>query len=164
MWPGVRLVGGQSGWNTVGKGGYAQVSQWSSTWPVAGKSETGRGGGLVQETLVLAVRLESEHGILKEIPRHKSACNKKPARQFHCTSPTRAEDSHPKPLTPPTPHIPHFTMKYTTICAAFFAAAVAASDVKQLNKDTFKAFVEENDLVLAECKPPTRRGTCFRSH
>jgi protein disulfide-isomerase A1 len=43
-------------------------------------------------------------------------------------------------------------MKYSTICAAFFAAAVAASDVKQLNKDTFKAFVEENDLVLAECK------------
>jgi protein disulfide-isomerase A1 len=43
-------------------------------------------------------------------------------------------------------------MKYSTICAAFLAAAVAASDVKQLNKDTFKAFVEENDLVLAECK------------
>lgn len=43
-------------------------------------------------------------------------------------------------------------MKYTTICAAFFAAVVAASDVKQLNKDTFKSYVEENDLVLAECK------------
>lgn len=43
-------------------------------------------------------------------------------------------------------------MKYSTICAAFLAAAVTASDVKQLNKDTFKAFVEENDLVLAECK------------
>ena len=43
-------------------------------------------------------------------------------------------------------------MKYSTICAAFFAAVVAASDVKQLNKDNFKAYVEENDLVLAECK------------
>jgi protein disulfide-isomerase A1 len=42
-------------------------------------------------------------------------------------------------------------MRYSTICAAFFAAAVAGSDVKQLNKDTFKSFVEENDLVLAEC-------------
>ncbi|KAL5116830.1 protein disulfide-isomerase precursor [Pleosporales sp. CAS-2024a] len=45
-------------------------------------------------------------------------------------------------------------MKYSTICAAFFAAAVAASDVKQLNKDTFKAFVEEHDLVLAEFFAP----------
>ncbi|OAK95255.1 protein disulfide isomerase [Phaeosphaeriaceae sp. SRC1lsM3a] len=45
-------------------------------------------------------------------------------------------------------------MRYSTICAAFFAAAVAASDVKQLNKDTFKAFVEENDLVLAEFFAP----------
>lgn len=43
-------------------------------------------------------------------------------------------------------------MKVSTVCAAFFAAVVAASDVKQLNKDTFKSFVEENDLVLAECK------------
>jgi len=45
-------------------------------------------------------------------------------------------------------------MKYSTICAAFFAAVAAASDVKQLNKDTFKAFVEENDLVLAEFFAP----------
>ncbi|KAF1920459.1 thioredoxin-like domain-containing protein [Ampelomyces quisqualis] len=45
-------------------------------------------------------------------------------------------------------------MKYSTICAAFLAAAVTASDVKQLNKDTFKAFVEENDLVLAEFFAP----------
>lgn len=45
-------------------------------------------------------------------------------------------------------------MKYSTICAAFFAAVAAASDVKQLNKDTFKSFMEENDLVLAECKLP----------
>lgn len=46
-------------------------------------------------------------------------------------------------------------MKYSTICAAFFAAIAAASDVKQLNKDTFKSFIEENDLVLAECKFPS---------
>jgi hypothetical protein len=52
-------------------------------------------------------------------------------------------------------------MKYSTICAAFFAAAVAASDVKQLNKDTFKAFVEENDLVLAECKSHPNLKHCY---
>ncbi|KAH7095051.1 thioredoxin-like domain-containing protein [Paraphoma chrysanthemicola] len=45
-------------------------------------------------------------------------------------------------------------MKVSTVCAAFFAAVVAASDVKQLNKDTFKSFVEENDLVLAEFFAP----------
>jgi protein disulfide-isomerase A1 len=45
-------------------------------------------------------------------------------------------------------------MKYSTICAAFMAAVVAGSDVKQLNKDNFKTFVEENDLVLAECTSP----------
>jgi protein disulfide-isomerase A1 len=55
-------------------------------------------------------------------------------------------------------------MKYTTICAAFMAAVVTASDVKQLNKDNFKSFVEENDLVLAECKLPRTQGTHFRSH
>lgn len=44
-------------------------------------------------------------------------------------------------------------MKCSTICAAFFAAVVAASsDVHQLKTDTFKEFVQENDLVLAECK------------
>ena len=44
-------------------------------------------------------------------------------------------------------------MKCSTICAAFFAAVVAASsDVTQLKTDTFKEFVQENDLVLAECK------------
>lgn len=32
------------------------------------------------------------------------------------------------------------------------AALAAASDVHDLKKDTFKPFVEENDLVLAECK------------
>jgi hypothetical protein len=45
-------------------------------------------------------------------------------------------------------------MRYSTVCAAFFAAVAAGSDVEQLNKDTFKSFVEENDLVLAECKLP----------
>ena len=44
-------------------------------------------------------------------------------------------------------------MKCSTICAAFFAAVVtASSDVVQLKTDTFKEFVQENDLVLAECK------------
>ena len=51
---------------------------------------------------------------------------------------------------PPTFH--HSKMKYTTVCAAFFAAVAAASDVKQLKTDNFKSFIEENDLVLAECK------------
>lgn len=33
------------------------------------------------------------------------------------------------------------------------AASVAiASDVHELKKDTFKPFVEEHDLVLAECE------------
>ncbi|KAH9880152.1 hypothetical protein J1614_002178 [Plenodomus biglobosus] len=45
-------------------------------------------------------------------------------------------------------------MKYTTICAAFFAAVATASDVHQLNKDTFKSFIDENDLVLAEFFAP----------
>lgn len=31
------------------------------------------------------------------------------------------------------------------------AALVAASDVHDLKQDTFKGFVEENDIVLAEC-------------
>jgi protein disulfide-isomerase A1 len=44
-------------------------------------------------------------------------------------------------------------MKCSTICAAFFAAVVAAtSDVVQLKTDDFKEFVQDNDLVLAECK------------
>jgi hypothetical protein len=46
----------------------------------------------------------------------------------------------------------HSKMKYTTVCAAFFAAVATASDVKQLKTDNFKSFIEENDLVLAECK------------
>ncbi|KAH6675699.1 thioredoxin-like domain-containing protein [Halenospora varia] len=34
---------------------------------------------------------------------------------------------------------------------AAFAAVASASDVESLTKDTFPAFVKENDLVLAEC-------------
>jgi protein disulfide-isomerase A1 len=45
-------------------------------------------------------------------------------------------------------------MKYSTVCAAFFAAVAAASDVKQLKTDDFKSFIEENDLVLAEFFAP----------
>jgi protein disulfide-isomerase A1 len=46
-------------------------------------------------------------------------------------------------------------MKCSTICAAFFAAVVAASsDVVQLKTDTFKEFVQDNDLVLAEFFAP----------
>ena len=53
-------------------------------------------------------------------------------------------------------------MKYSTICAAFFAAVAAASDVKQLNKENFKSFIEENDLVLAECRSPAPRASFLR--
>lgn len=44
------------------------------------------------------------------------------------------------------------------ICLGLLAAALgvsaadAASDVTQLNKDTFDDFVKSNDLVLAECE------------
>jgi len=31
-------------------------------------------------------------------------------------------------------------------------ALASASDVHELKKDTFKDFIQENDLVLAECK------------
>jgi hypothetical protein len=54
-------------------------------------------------------------------------------------------------------------MKCSTICAAFFAAVVAASsDVTQLKTDTFKEFVQENDLVLAECKLFSTSGTAYK--
>ena len=42
-------------------------------------------------------------------------------------------------------------MRSATIASALFAAVAAASDVHDLKKDTFKAFIAENDLVLAEC-------------
>jgi len=46
-------------------------------------------------------------------------------------------------------------MKCSTICAAFFAAVVAAtSDVVQLKTEDFKEFVQDNDLVLAEFFAP----------
>jgi len=34
------------------------------------------------------------------------------------------------------------------------ALAAAASDVHDLKQDTFKSFVSDNDLVLAECESP----------
>lgn len=36
------------------------------------------------------------------------------------------------------------------------AVAAAASDVHDLKTDTFKPFIEEHDLVLAECECGTR--------
>ena len=42
-------------------------------------------------------------------------------------------------------------MRYSIPLAGLFAAVAFASDVHQLNKDTFKPFVEEHELVLAEC-------------
>jgi hypothetical protein len=42
------------------------------------------------------------------------------------------------------------------------AAAVAtASDVQELKKDTFDAFVKENDIVLAECEYPSHHFICL---
>jgi protein disulfide-isomerase A1 len=38
-----------------------------------------------------------------------------------------------------------------TLCSVLAAVALA-SDVHQLKKDDFKGFIEEHDLVLAECK------------
>lgn len=43
-------------------------------------------------------------------------------------------------------------MKPSLICAALFAAFVGASDVHDLKADTFKDFIKDHDLVLAECK------------
>ena len=45
--------------------------------------------------------------------------------------------------------------------AAVAHAADPASDVTQLNKDTFKDFVKENDLVLAECRSTPRTYVSF---
>jgi hypothetical protein len=42
-----------------------------------------------------------------------------------------------------------------TILALGLAALAAASDVHDLKKDTFKDFIKENDLVLAECAYPS---------
>ena len=38
------------------------------------------------------------------------------------------------------------------LLAAAGVSAADASDVTQLNKDTFSDFIKGNDLVLAECK------------
>ena len=81
-----------------------------------------------------------------------SATHKEHSHQLLYTFSTRSEDLDPTLPQHTTSYYHTPIMKYTTICAAFFAAVAAASDVKQLNKDTFKSFVEENDLVLAECK------------
>ena len=43
-------------------------------------------------------------------------------------------------------------MRYIGPICAVLAAVALASDVHELKKDTFKSFVEEHDLVLAECK------------
>ena len=42
-------------------------------------------------------------------------------------------------------------MRYIAPICAVLAAVALASDVHELKKDTFKSFVEEHDLVLAEC-------------
>jgi hypothetical protein len=47
----------------------------------------------------------------------------------------------------------HITMRNFAALGLLGAAALAAaSDVVDLKQDTFKGFVEENDLVLAECE------------
>lgn len=43
-------------------------------------------------------------------------------------------------------------MRYSVPICGLLAAVALASDVHELTKDTFKGFVEENDLVLAECE------------
>jgi protein disulfide-isomerase A1 len=45
-------------------------------------------------------------------------------------------------------------MRYSIPLCGLFAAVTYASDVHQLGKDTFKPFVEEHDLVLAEFYAP----------
>jgi len=45
---------------------------------------------------------------------------------------------------------------YKVALGLLAAAAIAtASDVEQLKKDTFEAYVKENDIVLAECMLPS---------
>ena len=43
-------------------------------------------------------------------------------------------------------------MRYSVPLCGLLAGIALASDVHELKKDTFKSFVEEHDLVLAECK------------
>jgi protein disulfide-isomerase A1 len=39
----------------------------------------------------------------------------------------------------------------SAVISLALAALAAASDVHDLKKDTFKDFIKDNDLVLAEC-------------
>lgn len=41
-------------------------------------------------------------------------------------------------------------------------AVAAASDVHELKKDTFKDFVKDHDLVLAECRWPAQLAVDVR--
>lgn len=43
-------------------------------------------------------------------------------------------------------------MRSSLLALGGLLALASASDVHELKKDTFKDFVKENDLVLAECK------------
>lgn len=45
-------------------------------------------------------------------------------------------------------------MRYSVPLCGLLASIALASDVHELKKDTFKGFIEEHDLVLAECKSP----------
>lgn len=42
-------------------------------------------------------------------------------------------------------------MRYSLHLCGLLASVALASDVTQLKKDDFKGFMEEHDLVLAEC-------------
>jgi hypothetical protein len=43
-------------------------------------------------------------------------------------------------------------MRYSIPLCGLLAAVALGSDVHELNKENFKGFMEENDLVLAECE------------
>jgi protein disulfide-isomerase A1 len=43
-------------------------------------------------------------------------------------------------------------MRYSVPICGLLASMALASDVVQLKKDDFKGFMEEHDLVLAECR------------
>lgn len=46
-------------------------------------------------------------------------------------------------------------MRYSVPLCGLLASIALASDVHDLKKDTFKGFIEEHDLVLAECEYPS---------
>jgi protein disulfide-isomerase A1 len=56
-------------------------------------------------------------------------------------------------------------MRYSVPLCGLLASIAIASDVHELKKDTFKAFVEEHDLVLAEFFAPWcgKRAACKAS-